>query len=116
LRHGAHGIIEQATVAGERSTTHGAHESRHIIAASRHREERAMKFTLAMLALLASLGLQGCDRRQTDGHSALPSDEGAASEAPAEAPADTNAATQPAPAATDTAPPPAEAAEPDPNN
>jgi len=75
-----------------------------------------MKSTLAILALLASLGLQGCDRRQTDGHSALPSDEGAASEAPAGAPADTNAATQPAPAATDTAPAPADAAEPDPNN
>lgn len=77
-----------------------------------------MKSTLAMLALLASLGLQGCDRRQTDGHSALPSGEGAASEAPAEAPADTNAATQPAAAATETPPPSteAEAAEPDPNN
>ena len=77
-----------------------------------------MKTTLAMLALLASLGLQGCDRRQTDGHSALPSGEGAATEAPAEAPADTNAATQPAPAPTDTetASPPADSAEPDPNN
>lgn len=75
-----------------------------------------MKSTLAMLALLASLGLQGCDRRQTDGHSALPSGEGAASEAPAEAPADTNAATQPAAAPTETPPPPTEAAEADPNN
>lgn len=75
-----------------------------------------MKTTLAMLALLASLGLQGCDRRQSDGHSALPSDQGAASEAPAEAPADTNAATQPAPAATDPAPPQEDAAEPDPDN
>jgi len=74
-----------------------------------------MKSTLAMLALLASMGLQGCDRRQTDGHSNLPSEKGAAAEAPAEAPADTNAATQPAPPATDMAPPPADSPEPDPD-
>lgn len=71
---------------------------------------------IPLFALLACLALQGCDRRQSDGHSALPSGEGAASEAPAEAPADTNAATQPAPPATDTSPPPADSAEPDPND
>lgn len=75
-----------------------------------------MKSSLTMLALLACLGLQGCDRRQTDGHSALPPDEGAASEAPAEAPADTDAATQPAPADPDATAPPAESAEPEQDN
>jgi len=75
-----------------------------------------MKPTSVMLALATCMALQGCDRRQTDGHSALPPGEGAASEAPPGAPADTDAATQPAPAATDTAPPPADPAEPDPNN
>jgi hypothetical protein len=47
-----------------------------------------MKVTTFACALLAGLALQGCDRRQSDGHSTIPPEQGAATEAPAEAPAD----------------------------
>ena len=39
-------------------------------------------------ARLLAIASSGCDRRQTDGHSATPPAQGAATEAPAEAPAD----------------------------
>ena len=39
-------------------------------------------------ALLLAIASAGCDRRQTDGHSATPPAQGTATEAPAEAPAD----------------------------
>jgi hypothetical protein len=45
-------------------------------------------FTVPLVLLLACSALQGCDRRQTDGHSATPPEQGAATEAPAETPAD----------------------------
>lgn len=48
-----------------------------------------MKITAtALTLLLACIAAQGCDRRQSDGHSTTPPAEGAATEAPAEAPAD----------------------------
>jgi hypothetical protein len=48
----------------------------------------ARSWALPFALLLACGLLQGCDRRQTDGHSATPPDQGAATEAPAETPAD----------------------------
>ncbi|HEX2083463.1 MAG TPA: hypothetical protein VHF86_08295 [Xanthomonadaceae bacterium] len=60
----------------------------------------ASAIAVPFVLLLACSVLQGCDRRQTDGHSATPPEQGAATEAPAEAPADQSV--QPA------APPPAD--------
>lgn len=56
---------------------------------------------MGLALLLAGTALQGCDRRQTDGHSTTPPAQGGAAEAPAEAPADQSvqpAAPEPAPA------------------
>ncbi len=48
----------------------------------------APAITIPCVLLLACTALMGCDRRQSDGHSATPPARGAASQAPAEAPAD----------------------------
>ena len=48
----------------------------------------ASAIAVPLVLLLGCSALQGCDRRQTDGHSATPPEQGAATEAPAESPAD----------------------------